>query len=154
MNICRQTRTTGNNGKFSVFMTFTQWPPGTTTKQSAGGCITSEVTDNFRAIWALDHLKCGCGVIFLWLLKRKNTTNFKVKSQNASFKQLRISQKMWIKKKRFLCELSQHRGAVNLFYTLRFPDSYSSDIDFSTHRSLSGLSRHEVKWRGWFKLFF
>lgn len=24
-----------------------------------------------------------------------------------------------LKKKRFLCELSQHQGAVNLFYTLR-----------------------------------
>lgn len=46
-------------------------------------------------------LKCGCGVIFLWLLKRKNTTNFKVKSQNASFKQLQSSQKMWIKKRGF-----------------------------------------------------
>lgn len=79
---------------------------------------------------AISNPKCGCGVIF-------------------------AHKKMWIKKKEvFVWAFSASVSCKLILYSQRFPDIYSSDIDFSTHRSLSGLSRHDVKWRGWFKLFF
>lgn len=118
----------GNNGKFSVQKRLYDFYPVTSRNhcQTVGRWLyhvrgDRQLLSNVSITScesAIGNPKCECGVIFLWLLKRKNTTNFKVKSQNASFKQLWSSQKMWIKK-RFLCELSQHQGAVNLFYTLR-----------------------------------